>query len=214
MPATSVGVTARERFNPMSPLDYLLSVTRDSQNGPHVRLNAAAKAAPYVHPRFQRRLYVADVPRAAVSGCSKLRCYSITSSARVRKDSRIVNPRAFAVVRLTTRSNLVTRLRSAQNLIDILGRAPVQVQVVRAIGHQSGRFDVFPLWEHRRQARGERKGVDTERDQTILSSLVLLMPRKQTGFQPRSESPCWAFRRAQGRRISLRRNGRVSNSQD
>ena len=33
--------------------------------------------------------------------------HSMTSSARVRKDSGIVNPRAFAVVRLTTRSNLV-----------------------------------------------------------------------------------------------------------
>jgi hypothetical protein len=33
--------------------------------------------------------------------------HSITSSARVRKDSGIVNPRAFAVARLTTRSNLV-----------------------------------------------------------------------------------------------------------
>jgi hypothetical protein len=36
----------------MSPLDYLLSVIRDSQNELHVRLHAAAKAAPYVHPRL------------------------------------------------------------------------------------------------------------------------------------------------------------------
>jgi hypothetical protein len=61
MPATSVGVTARERFNPMSPLNYLLSVMRDSQNGPHVRLHAAAKAAPYVHPRLSN---VALAPRS------------------------------------------------------------------------------------------------------------------------------------------------------
>src|SRR5262249_41019547 len=45
-------LTAREHFNPMSPLDYLLSVIRDSQNELHVRLHAAAKAAPYVHPRL------------------------------------------------------------------------------------------------------------------------------------------------------------------
>jgi hypothetical protein len=61
MPATSVGVTARERFNPMSPLDYLLSVMRDSQNELHVRLHAAAKAAPYVHPRLSS---VALAPRS------------------------------------------------------------------------------------------------------------------------------------------------------
>ena len=33
--------------------------------------------------------------------------YSITSSARTRNDSGIVRPKAFAVLRLTTRSNLV-----------------------------------------------------------------------------------------------------------
>jgi len=43
MPVTSLGVRARERFNPMSPLDYLLSVIRDSQNELHVRLHAAVR---------------------------------------------------------------------------------------------------------------------------------------------------------------------------
>jgi hypothetical protein len=38
MPATSLGVTARERFNPMSPLDYLLSIIRDSRYELHVWL--------------------------------------------------------------------------------------------------------------------------------------------------------------------------------
>src|SRR5262249_27298790 len=56
----------------------------------------------------------------------------------------------------------VARLRSAQNLVDILGRASVQVREAWAVGHQTGRFDVLPLWEHCGQARGERKGVDTE----------------------------------------------------
>src|SRR5262249_1086559 len=54
-------LTARERFNPMSPLDYLLSVIRDSQNELHVRLHAAAKAAPYVRPRLSS---VALAPRS------------------------------------------------------------------------------------------------------------------------------------------------------
>jgi hypothetical protein len=38
----------------MSPLDYLLSVMRDSQNEPHDRLHPAAKAAPYVHDRLSQ----------------------------------------------------------------------------------------------------------------------------------------------------------------
>jgi hypothetical protein len=46
MPATSLGVTARERFNPMSPLGYLLSVMRDSQNEPHVRAHRPLKRPP------------------------------------------------------------------------------------------------------------------------------------------------------------------------
>ena len=58
-------------------------------------------------PILRRR----EVPKAAVSRCSKLVCakqhYSITSSARTRNDSGIVSPSAFAVLRLITSSNLV-----------------------------------------------------------------------------------------------------------
>jgi uncharacterized protein YggE len=37
----------------LTPLDYLLSVTRD-ENQPHpVRVDAAKAAAPYVHPKLQ-----------------------------------------------------------------------------------------------------------------------------------------------------------------
>ena len=39
--------------------------------------------------------------------CSKQSLYSITLSARARKDSGMVSPSALAVFRLTTRSNLV-----------------------------------------------------------------------------------------------------------
>lgn len=36
----------------LTPLDYLLSVMRDDQKMPDVRLDAAKAAAPYVHPRL------------------------------------------------------------------------------------------------------------------------------------------------------------------
>lgn len=36
----------------LTPLDYLLSVMRDEQKLPDVRLDAAKAAAPYVHPRL------------------------------------------------------------------------------------------------------------------------------------------------------------------
>jgi hypothetical protein len=47
MPVTSLGMTAREQLNPMSPLHYLLSVIRDSQNDQHVRLHAAVRFVQY-----------------------------------------------------------------------------------------------------------------------------------------------------------------------
>ena len=63
-----------------------------------------------VYPRTadigRRGWRVSFVPRPAVSRCSK-RSYSITPSARTRKDSGTVSPSAFAVVRLTMRSNLM-----------------------------------------------------------------------------------------------------------
>lgn len=36
----------------LTPLDYMLSVLRDEGNDPDMRLDAASKAAPYVHPRL------------------------------------------------------------------------------------------------------------------------------------------------------------------
>ena len=36
----------------MTPLDYMLSVMRDDQNPPDMRLDAANKVAPYVHPKL------------------------------------------------------------------------------------------------------------------------------------------------------------------
>ena len=36
----------------MTPLQYLISVMRDERAAPALRLDAASKAAPYVHPRL------------------------------------------------------------------------------------------------------------------------------------------------------------------
>lgn len=36
----------------LTPLDYLLSILRDTQKGEDVRIDAAKAAAPYVHPRL------------------------------------------------------------------------------------------------------------------------------------------------------------------
>lgn len=36
----------------LSPLDYMLSVMRDESNDQHERLDAAHKAAPYVHAKL------------------------------------------------------------------------------------------------------------------------------------------------------------------
>lgn len=45
-------VTAKALEGGITPLDYLLSVMRDDQKMPDVRLDAAKAAAPYVHPRL------------------------------------------------------------------------------------------------------------------------------------------------------------------
>lgn len=36
------------------PLDYMLQVLRNTRNSQEVRLDAATKAAPYVHPKLQQ----------------------------------------------------------------------------------------------------------------------------------------------------------------
>src|SRR5215831_13108991 len=54
---------------------------------------------------------------------------------------------AFAVIRLMTRS--------------LVSSASVHVEEIRAIGDQTG-FEILPLREHRRQACGKGKDVDTQ----------------------------------------------------
>src|SRR5437762_13960918 len=70
--------------------------------------------------------------------------YSTTSSARTRNVSGIVRPSALAVIMFTTRSNWtgwldrdVPRLRSAQNLVHVVGGPPVEVLEVWSIRHQT-----------------------------------------------------------------------------
>src|SRR6516162_661311 len=55
----------------------------------------------------KRDCHVRFVPEADVSSRSKATVYSITLSARSKKDSGIVSPIAFADLRLITSSNLV-----------------------------------------------------------------------------------------------------------
>src|SRR5262245_16550635 len=74
----------------------------------NVRCTTALPPKAEVHPRC---CYVAEVPRAAVSRCSngvrRKPVYSITSSARNMIDGGICTPRAFAVAKLITNSNLL-----------------------------------------------------------------------------------------------------------
>src|SRR3984893_11921105 len=55
----------------------------------------------------------------------------------------------------------ITRLRPAQNFVDIACGAPVKVWVVWSIGHQNCGLDVFLGDVNRRQSRAERQGVDS-----------------------------------------------------
>jgi hypothetical protein len=52
-------------------------------------------------------VYSREVPTADVSRCSKFGAYSITSSAMASTPGGMARPRAFAVLRLMTSSNLL-----------------------------------------------------------------------------------------------------------
>jgi hypothetical protein len=47
-------------------------------------------------------------------------------------------------------------IRTTQNLVDMVSRAPEQVREVWSIGHETSSLDVLPKSVHRRQACGER----------------------------------------------------------
>src|SRR6516165_1086780 len=76
--------------------------------------------------------------------------YSITSSARASTVPGMVRPNAFAVLRLTTRSNLVARSEyrlasgAAQNLVNQFSGAPEHIGVVRSVGDQAPGFGQYP----------------------------------------------------------------------
>jgi hypothetical protein len=72
------------------------------------RLILAGRAGTGPSPMGQRaRTRVEGRGRRSGGGQAGAQLYSITSSARRRNDSGIVSPSAFAVLRLTTNSNLV-----------------------------------------------------------------------------------------------------------
>src|SRR5262249_59549562 len=54
----------------------------------------------------------------------------------------------------------IGRLCPAQNLIDIVGGTPVQVQEVRSIGNQTPAFERLSAANYCWQSRSERKGED------------------------------------------------------
>jgi hypothetical protein len=87
---------------------------------------------------------VSNVPEAAVSNCSKLAAYSITSSARAISVGGTVRPSTFAALKLTTRSNLteldrclhreIGHLLTFKDAINIRGCSTHQIDVVHAVG--------------------------------------------------------------------------------
>ena len=95
------------------------------------------------------------------------RSHSITSSAR--SEERIRDRQAeplggrkiddkFESGRLLDRN--IAGLRTAQNLVDQLGRAPELMREVWAVGHETARFNKRAGIEDRRQSRAERKRHD------------------------------------------------------
>src|SRR5262245_8904063 len=81
----------------------------------------------------------------------------------------------------------VGRLRPAQNLVDILGRAPEQVGRVCSIGHQASRLDVLPCTVHRRQSRAHSQDIDAspvgvhERVRTNIKCIRAVLERLEGG---------------------------------
>src|SRR5262249_29800398 len=54
----------------------------------------------------------------------------------------------------------VGRFRAAQNLVDIIGRTPKQVGVIRSEGHQPSTFDILPSPVYGWQPRADRQDID------------------------------------------------------
>ncbi len=90
----------------------------------------------------QREWHVRFVPIADIAA------YSITSSARASSDGGTSRPSALAVLRLSTSLVLgrrlhrqVGRLLALEDAVDVAGRAPVLVDVIRPIGDQAAGGD-------------------------------------------------------------------------
>jgi hypothetical protein len=109
--------------------------------------------------------------------------HSITSSARSRNASGIVNPSALAVVRLMTRSNLVgcSTGKAAPDLMLFEGAAPRAVDRSRASGRRADqqvvcsiRRDAYGSWCGGRLWKpGARKNVWLRLAFAVLSALMV-----------------------------------------
>jgi hypothetical protein len=95
-------------------------------------------------------------PIAAVISAAN-RAYSITSSARASNIGGIVRPSACAVIRFTTRSNLVGcsigmsagfAPRKILNPAGVDTGLPPSIKKVRSITHKTASRDVFAHWIH------------------------------------------------------------------
>jgi hypothetical protein len=54
----------------------------------------------------------------------------------------------------------ISRLRTTENLVNVVARTPPHVRKVWSVGHQDARFDMLPNAVHRRQSRAQRQGAD------------------------------------------------------
>src|SRR5215510_15459122 len=54
----------------------------------------------------------------------------------------------------------VGRLRTAQNLVDVICGPSEQVREVRSVGQQTSGYDIFPKRVYSRQFLGDRQGID------------------------------------------------------
>jgi hypothetical protein len=66
------------------PLDFLLAVMRDPKRPHHERLDAAAKAAPYVHPRLKAVEAKITVEKTCASDWTKEELLAIINEAHPR----------------------------------------------------------------------------------------------------------------------------------
>jgi hypothetical protein len=90
------------------------------------------------------------------------------------------------------------RLGATQNFINIFGGASELIGEARAIGHQTSRFDEFPIIGGRRQPRAQRQGVGTNPvggHEWVTSNIESICARLETlGLSPSARGGGREFR--------------------